>query len=126
MIQAISLELLKLKLASGFEKAEKLKPESRVVEFGLYEVKGSKGNWYQVRAGRTDDNQFFVACTCPGSLHNGNCYHASIAFELHTREAQKLIDARKRQTEKHEQNNSPYLKNGSGKKPEKLSNGMRI
>lgn len=118
MIKAKTLEELENLLETGRKKALKVKPQIEIVETGIYNVRGSKNNWYEVRCGRTASGELFVACLCPGALHKGGCYHAATAFYKHV-ELKKL---EKRLQDKPE--NAPYFSGGnsSNKKPEKTGN----
>lgn len=112
MIQAKSLEELESLLEKAKEKAMKLDPEIHVVETGLYQVAGSKGNFYEVRAGRNTNGELFIACLCRGALEGKACYHAFVAFCKHVylKTAELKVDIP----------NTPYLKESSDKKPDKI------
>lgn len=117
MIKANSLEELETLLEKASKKADKLNPQIEIIEAGLYHVKGSKPDvWYEVRCGRTEDGQFFIACTCRGGLEGKSCYHASKAFYKH--KSLKSLEIRLRGNQ--EMDNAPLLKPSSEKKPEKL------
>lgn len=116
MITAKTIEELESKLEKGIAKAQQSNPVFEIVEFGHYRVKGSKGNFYEVRAGRQLNGDLFIACLCPGALHKGGCYHASAAFLVHTRLAQKQIDDKR----KSEMDNAPYLRQHQDKQLEKI------
>lgn len=125
MIKAKTLDELKQKLDKALKKAGNEFPEYRVIEPGLYEVKGSKGNWYQVRAGRTADGEFFIACLCRGSVQGYACYHSALIFVIHQREVQKVIDEREEQSKQFAPNEIPYHSGGERKfqkQPEKVGN----
>lgn len=65
-------------------KAQDEKPNCRMIVFGKYEVKGSKGNWYQIqiRADRIS-GYLVVDCNCDAGEHGNVCYHAASALKLH-------------------------------------------
>ena len=124
MIKASSLEELESKIENARKKALKVNPRIEIIETGLYQVEGSKGNWYEVRAGRTETGEFFVACLCPGALHKEGCYHSAVAFYKH-KELKSLEIRLRNSVTSEEILNSPYLKESSDKKPEKVG-GYRI
>jgi len=94
MIRAYSIEALERALEKAKAKAAKAKPHIEIVSFGEYRVSRSKGGVYSVRAGRTEEKQFFIACECRGALEGRACYHAALVFEMHTAFA-KLVKASK-------------------------------
>lgn len=113
MLQASTIADLADKLEKSFQKALEQKPEIEVIEFGLYRVRGSKGNWYEVRIGVTSDGEYFVACLCLGSLHTGYCWHCAVAFARHQIIRYELILQKERG--KVDWAKVPYLKSGTGK-----------
>ena len=122
MIKGKSLAELEVKLEAGRKKALKVNPRIEVIEAGLYHVEGSKGNWYEVRCGRTESGEFFIACLCKGALHVGGCYHAAIAFYKHKHLKELELRFKKAEVSSDEILQSPYLKQSSDKNPEKLGN----
>lgn len=95
MIKAYTIESLKKALAKAKAKVQKVHPTIEIMEFGEYRVSKSKGDgYYTVRAGRTEAQEFFIACECRGSLEGLACYHAAKVFEMHTAFA-KLVKATK-------------------------------
>jgi len=118
MIKAKTVEELEALLEKALKKAQKTFPNYQIIEFGFYRVESSKGGWYEIRAGRTEAQEFFIACTCRGALQEYGCYHAAVVFIIHQREAQKKIDNRNKME------NAPYFSGGesSDKKPTKVGN----
>lgn len=112
MITAKTIEELESLLEKAKEKAMKLDPEIHVVEIGLYQVAGSKGNFYEVRAGRNANGELFIACLCRGALEGKACYHAFVAFCKHVylKTAELKVDIP----------NTPYLRKSSERLPEKV------
>lgn len=95
MIRAFTVEALERALVKAKAKSDKVRPKFTIINFGEYRVSNSKGDrFYMVRAGRTEDQQFFIACECRGALEGLACYHAAKVFEMHTAFA-KLVKAPK-------------------------------
>ena len=69
----------KQQLTRAIENAKALHPKVRMVEFGEYEVSGSKGNTYTVLCYRAGDNKI-VDCNCPSRVP---CKHSAAALALH-------------------------------------------
>jgi hypothetical protein len=118
MITAKTLDELSSLLEKATKKYIKVNPYIEIVETGLYKVEGTKGNFYEVRAGRTETQEFFIACTCRGALESKPCYHAAGVFLRHT----SIKSLEIRLTKSAEMENAPYLKEGSDKKPETVGN----
>lgn len=77
-------DLAQLNAAS--RKALKVKPALRILDFGVYEVQGSKGNWYRVHCRKSATGQKLVFCTCEDDKPRRvgfTCYHMSIAVGAH-------------------------------------------
>ncbi len=66
-------------ISKAVENAKQLHPKVRMVEFGEYEVSGSKGNTYTVLCYRVGDEKI-VDCNCPARVP---CKHAAAALSLH-------------------------------------------
>ncbi len=66
-------------LAKAIDNARALHPHVRMVEFGEYEVSGSKGNTYRVLCYRAGTNKI-VDCNCPSRVP---CKHSAAALALH-------------------------------------------
>lgn len=118
MIQAKTISEMAEMLDKAQNKSDEMNPEIEIIETGLYHVKGSKGNWYEVRAGRLPNGDLFLACQCRGNLEGKICYHLPKVFNLHSKIRQLEIENQKRENEK----NPTYLPPATGKKPEKLGN----
>jgi hypothetical protein len=66
-------------ISQAVERAKQLHPHERMVEFGEYEVSGSKGNTYTVLCYRVGDEKI-VDCNCPARVP---CKHSAAALSLH-------------------------------------------
>jgi hypothetical protein len=78
-------------LEAGIIKAKKIRTQVKFIKFGVYSVRGTQGNFYQVECKKVD-NQKIVECNCKGGLANLVCFHAVSALSLH------VAIARQRQT----------------------------
>lgn len=59
------------------EKARKVKPLVRVIGFGHFQVKGSKGTFYEVKFSK-QDGEFVVDCGCQANKERSlPCYHSA-------------------------------------------------
>jgi hypothetical protein len=65
----------------AIENAKALHPKVKMVEFGKYEVTGSKGNIYTVRCSR-QNGQKVVDCSCQ-TRDLTACKHGMAAVSLH-------------------------------------------
>ncbi len=70
-------------LERATKKARKLKPLVRVIAFGVYAVRGSQGNFYEVRCERDDDGRKIVSCNCEGGRKNLVCFHSVAGLSRH-------------------------------------------
>ena len=70
-------------LEKAANKARTIKPIVRMIQFGVYAVKGSQGNFYTVECYRNDKGEKVVACQCKGASKGLVCFHSSAALELH-------------------------------------------
>ena len=70
-------------IAKAINKARKVKPLVRVLEFGRYAVKGSNGDFYTVKMNRNPLGQKEVACECQGAAKGLVCYHAAASLGIH-------------------------------------------
>jgi hypothetical protein len=85
MITARSLEDLEAQFSKEtIRKYERVRPAVTIFELGKYGVVNSKGETYEVLAGRRPDGQLFIACPCRGALEGHGCYHAFIVLRVHT------------------------------------------
>jgi hypothetical protein len=68
------------------KRADKLKPRIFILEYGQYEVTGSKGDVYTVGCRVNDSGQKIVYCSCEERYPrrpNSACYHIAAALSLH-------------------------------------------
>ena len=73
-------------LNAATKKALKVKPALRVLDFGHYEVQGSKGNWYTVNCRKSVTGQKLVFCSCEQEKPRRvgfTCYHMGAAVGAH-------------------------------------------
>ncbi len=66
-------------LTKAIENARALHPKVRMVEFGEYEVSGSKGSTYTVLCYRSGGEKI-VDCNCPSRVP---CKHSAAALQVH-------------------------------------------
>jgi hypothetical protein len=69
-------------LEKAATKARTVKPIVRMIQFGLYSVKGSKGNFYTVKCEKVGNDKV-VTCECKGAERGLVCFHSCSALELH-------------------------------------------
>ncbi len=68
-------------IESAIERARKLHPKVKMIEFGTYEVTGSRGNTYTVKCYRANGEKI-VECNC--ATRDGiACKHSMAAVSLH-------------------------------------------
>ncbi len=72
----------KAQLKNAITKALKIRPRVQFVNFGRYQVSGSKG-FYAVVCRKDASGQKVVACGCKGAERGLVCYHAVSALSLH-------------------------------------------
>ncbi len=65
------------------QKALEVSPLVKMIAFGVYVVKGSKGNSYTVRCSRNPLGQKQVDCKCEAGRKDLVCYHAVSSLGLH-------------------------------------------
>lgn len=83
----------KEQLERAINKARSVKPFLRVLSFGCYQVRNSKGNdFYTVLCKRDRLGNKTVACNCKGGERGLPCYHAASALGIH------VVMAEQRQT----------------------------
>ena len=70
-------------LEKAANKARTIKPVVKKIEFGVYAVKGSTGNFYTVECKRTATGEKQVSCACKGAERGLVCFHSAAALELH-------------------------------------------
>jgi hypothetical protein len=69
-------------LERAIEKAKKIRPKVHFINFGHYQVSGSKG-YYTVICKKSDNGYKLVECTCKGAERGLVCYHSVAALSLH-------------------------------------------
>ncbi len=69
-------------LEKAIIKAKKTRTTVKFIKFGVYSVKGTKGNFYTVEC-RKVGNEKQVSCQCEGGRKNLVCFHAVSALSLH-------------------------------------------
>lgn len=74
-------------LEKAANKARTIKPIVKMIEFGVYAVKGSTGNFYKVECNRNEQGEKVVSCECEGARRGLVCFHSTSALELHCTQA---------------------------------------
>ena len=64
-------------------KAKKIRTQVRFIAFGIYSVKGTKGNFYTVKCERMPSGEKLVSCDCKGGVAGLVCLHSVAALSLH-------------------------------------------
>jgi nucleoid DNA-binding protein len=72
----------KEQLEKAIAKSLKTRTQVKFISFGVYSVKGTKGNFYTVKCEKVG-NEKQVSCECAGASKNLVCYHAASALSLH-------------------------------------------
>jgi len=70
-------------------KAKKIRPLVRIIGFGQFDVRGSKGEFYRVTFSKNQAGEFVIECGCKGNADHNPCYHAaavSTAYKLQVQE----------------------------------------
>lgn len=71
-------------IQKAINKARSVKPFARILSFGCYQVRNSKGNdFYTVLCKRDKQGNKVVACSCRAGAHGQVCYHSAIAIGIH-------------------------------------------
>jgi hypothetical protein len=70
-------------LEKAIAKAMKTRAKVKFISFGVYQVSGSKGNFYTVVCERSERGEKIVKCACKGAEKGLVCYHAASALSLH-------------------------------------------
>jgi hypothetical protein len=70
-------------LQNAIVKAKKTRTTVKFIEFGVYAVSGSKGQFYTVICERSERGEKIVKCACKGAEKGLVCYHAASALSLH-------------------------------------------
>ncbi len=73
-------------LEKAIIKAKKQRATVKFIAFGVYQVSGSKGNFYTVECKRGEHGEKIVSCECKAgqSVKSLVCFHAVSALALHT------------------------------------------
>ncbi len=72
----------KSQLEKAITKAMKIRTKVKFISFGVYSVKGTKGNFYTVKCERIG-NEKQVSCECLGAAKGLVCWHSACALSLH-------------------------------------------
>jgi hypothetical protein len=72
----------KSQLEKAIAKAMKIRSEVKYISFGVYSVRGTKGNFYTVKCEKVG-NEKQVSCECLGAAKNLVCWHSACALSLH-------------------------------------------
>ncbi len=73
----------KKQLEKAILRAKKIKPLVKMIEFGKYAVRGSKGDIYTVKFSKNSHGEKIIECSCPGGQKNLVCFHSAACLELH-------------------------------------------
>jgi hypothetical protein len=73
----------KEQLEKAILRAKKIKPLVKMIEFGKYAVRGSKGDIYTVKFSRNSLGEKVVECDCRGGERGLVCFHSAASLELH-------------------------------------------
>jgi hypothetical protein len=69
-------------LEKAIIKAKKIRTQVKFIEFGVYSVKGTKGNFYRIECKKVG-NEKQVICECLGASRGLVCWHSACALSLH-------------------------------------------
>jgi hypothetical protein len=86
----------KEQLEKAINRAKKVRPHVRFISFGVYGVKGSKGNYYEVRCEKLPGGEKLVSCDCKGGVAGLVCLHSVAALSLHIGIAAQRVEAVRR------------------------------
>jgi hypothetical protein len=71
-------------LEKAINRAKKIKPLVRMIQFGTYSVRSSDGqSFYTVRLSRNSLGEKVVDCSCRGGERGLVCFHSCSALEMH-------------------------------------------
>ncbi len=70
-------------LERAIVRAKKIRTQVKFIAFGVYSVRGSKGNFYTVKCERTANGEKQVSCDCKGGEKGLVCRHSVCALSLH-------------------------------------------
>ncbi len=73
----------KEQLEKAILRAKKIKPLVKMIEFGKYAVRGSKGDIYTVKFSRNSLGEKIIECSCRGGERGLVCFHSVACLELH-------------------------------------------
>jgi hypothetical protein len=73
----------KAQLEKAITKAKKTRATVKFIKFGVYAVRGSKGNFYTVECKRSERGERVVKCACKGAEKGLVCWHSAAALSLH-------------------------------------------
>jgi hypothetical protein len=77
-------------------KAKKIRTHVKFISFGVYAVRGTKGNYYEVRCERMASGEKLVSCDCKGGIAGLVCWHSVAALSLHIGIAAQRVEAVRR------------------------------
>jgi hypothetical protein len=77
-------------------KAKKIRTQVKFIAFGIYSVKGTKGNFYTVKCERMSSGEKLVSCDCKGGERGLVCWHSAAALSLHIGIARQRVEAVRR------------------------------
>jgi hypothetical protein len=69
-------------LEKAIIKAKKTRATVKFIKFGVYAVRGSKGNFYTIECKKVG-NEKQVICECLGASKGLVCWHSAAALSLH-------------------------------------------
>jgi hypothetical protein len=73
-------------------KAKKIRTHVRFIAFGIYSVRGTKGNYYEVRCEKLPGGEKLVSCECKGGIAGLVCWHSVCALSLHIGIARQRVE----------------------------------
>jgi hypothetical protein len=73
-------------------KAKKIRTHVKFISFGVYAVRGTKGNYYEVRCERMPSGEKLVSCDCRGGERGLVCWHSAAALSLHIGIARQRVE----------------------------------
>jgi hypothetical protein len=79
-------------LEKAIAKAKKIRTHVKFISFGVYAVRGTKGNYYEVRCERTAEGKKSISCDCEGGRKNLVCWHSVCALSLHIGIARQRVE----------------------------------
>jgi hypothetical protein len=73
-------------------KAKKIRTQVKFIAFGIYSVRGTKGNFYTVKCERMPSGEKLVSCECRGGERGLVCWHSVSALSLHIGIARQRVE----------------------------------